>query len=528
VADSSVSGQDEEVLEPLGGGWRWTALAVALVSWALLAWRFNFLCDDAYITFRYARNLAEGQGLIFNPGVDPPVEGYSEFLWAIVLATGLKVGVAPMLLARVLSLVAGALLIHGTLRLLAARSARSPWATLGAAAFLGSLPPLAVWSTGGMASMPFAAAVLWLFLLLWEGEEPAAAWKLGVLGAVVALLRADGAWCVAAVLGTGILSGLAERRPALTRAATTGAIIAGAAFLAHVGWRWSTYGDWLPNTARVKVGLSGRAIERGGNYTVHFLLTFPGVLFALLTAGGAWNWRQRRMGPALIMVASTFLYAVFAGGDFMAFGRFLVPALPFVALVLGAGLSGIETRSGRIPVVAITAVCIATSLPAAFGGALTPVRWRAAFGFRHNRPEAIRRSEFDQWSRMNAQAEEWVALGRALKLVSEPGDSVVYGAVGAIGYYSELYVYDLNGLVTRSVSQREAMQKPRSPGHDKTVPLDFFLPQKPDWLFAFWWPDDRPLPKSVLGRSTSNMSIYPMPPESHPRPGYSFVAERGN
>ena len=110
---------------PLDRRWRWAALAVALLPWAWLAWRFDFLCDDAYITFRYARNLAEGRGLIFNRGVDPPVEGYSEFLWAVVLAGGLKLGLAPMLLARVLSLAGGALLIHGTLRLLARRSARS-------------------------------------------------------------------------------------------------------------------------------------------------------------------------------------------------------------------------------------------------------------------------------------------------------------------------------------------------------------------------------------------------------------------
>jgi len=503
-------------------------LALALCPWALLAWRFNFLCDDAYITFRYARNLAEGRGLIFNPGVDPPVEGYSEFLWAVVLAGGLKLGLAPMLLARVLSLAAGALLILGTLRFSARRSARSPAATLGAAAFLGCLPPLAVWSTGGMASMPFAAAVLWLFLLLWEGEEPAAAWKLGVLGAAIALLRADGAWWVATILGTGILSGCMQRRPTLVRAATIGAVIAGTAFLLHLGWRWSTYGDWLPNTARVKVGLSSRALERGGNYTVHFLLTFPGVLFALLTAGAAWNWRERRLGPALIVVASTFAYAILAGGDFMAFGRFLVPALPFVALVLGCGLSGMESRAGRVPVILVAALCIGTCLPSAFGGALTPMGWREAFGFRHNRPDAIRRSELEQWSRMNEQAAEWVALGRALHLVSEPGDSLVYGAVGAIGYYSNLFVYDLNGLVTRSVSEREPLQKLRSPGHDKTVPLDFFVPEHPDWLFAFWWPDNRPLPATVLGRSTANMRIYPLPAESHPRPGYSFVAERGN
>ena len=43
-----------------------------------------FLCDDAFISFRYVRNLLEGHGLVFNPG--EYVEGYSNFLWVLELA----------------------------------------------------------------------------------------------------------------------------------------------------------------------------------------------------------------------------------------------------------------------------------------------------------------------------------------------------------------------------------------------------------------------------------------------------------
>ena len=53
----------------------------------LLAWLSHvawFLCDDAFISFRYARNLLEGHGLVFNPG--EYVEGYSNFLWTLELA----------------------------------------------------------------------------------------------------------------------------------------------------------------------------------------------------------------------------------------------------------------------------------------------------------------------------------------------------------------------------------------------------------------------------------------------------------
>lgn len=34
--------------------------------------------EDAFISFRYARNLVDGHGLVFNPG--ERVEGYTNFL----------------------------------------------------------------------------------------------------------------------------------------------------------------------------------------------------------------------------------------------------------------------------------------------------------------------------------------------------------------------------------------------------------------------------------------------------------------
>jgi len=46
-----------------------------------LGYRGYFL-DDAFITFRYARNLADGLGPVFNAG--EAVEGYTTFLWMLV------------------------------------------------------------------------------------------------------------------------------------------------------------------------------------------------------------------------------------------------------------------------------------------------------------------------------------------------------------------------------------------------------------------------------------------------------------
>ena len=61
------------------------AMLVGLSAYGLLVARFNFVCDDAFISFRYARNLADGLGLRYNLGVEPPVEGYSNFLWVLLM-----------------------------------------------------------------------------------------------------------------------------------------------------------------------------------------------------------------------------------------------------------------------------------------------------------------------------------------------------------------------------------------------------------------------------------------------------------
>ena len=60
------------------------AVAITLAPFILLSWEFFwFTLDDAYITLRYAKHLAEGSGLVWNVGADP-VEGYTSSLWVVI------------------------------------------------------------------------------------------------------------------------------------------------------------------------------------------------------------------------------------------------------------------------------------------------------------------------------------------------------------------------------------------------------------------------------------------------------------
>ena len=84
----------------------WSAAAAALGGvFALHVWWLRGLAEDAFISFRFGRHLAAGQGLVWNLG-EPPVEGYTNFLWVLVAAGLDGLGLDVPLAARVLGVVA--------------------------------------------------------------------------------------------------------------------------------------------------------------------------------------------------------------------------------------------------------------------------------------------------------------------------------------------------------------------------------------------------------------------------------------
>src|SRR3954471_19464566 len=84
---------------------RWLLLGAAAVVLVVHSLAYNFVTDDAYISFVFSRNLAEHGELTFNLG--QPVEGYTNFLWTLVLGLGMVVGAPPEWLSRALGTACG-------------------------------------------------------------------------------------------------------------------------------------------------------------------------------------------------------------------------------------------------------------------------------------------------------------------------------------------------------------------------------------------------------------------------------------
>ncbi|MBU6216640.1 MAG: hypothetical protein KGR17_08545, partial [Acidobacteria bacterium] len=67
----------ERIERVVDGRWALAETVLVVLS-AVAAWVIRFAQDDAFITYRYSRNLARGEGLVFNTG--ERVEGYTNFL----------------------------------------------------------------------------------------------------------------------------------------------------------------------------------------------------------------------------------------------------------------------------------------------------------------------------------------------------------------------------------------------------------------------------------------------------------------
>jgi hypothetical protein len=470
-----------------------TTATYLLVPAVFLAhvWRFNFLCDDAFISFRYARNLARGLGLCFNPGESPPVEGFSNFLWVMLMSAFERLELPPAAVSRLVSVLCGVLLVVLLLRHLGSSLGMPRGVVLLSGLFFALFPPVAVWTTGGLATVPFALLVFVSFVLLTDSPNKLRGFWAGLAGLGVVLLRTEGfAWALAVGAVSTVMLRLRSKE-ARSASIRTYVVMVTLGFAAYEVWRIWYFGDWVSNTARAKADLTAFTLLRGCNYAASFVLhnLSPGViLLASLSLVS-----RPRGGPALgslLMLWATFAAAILEGGDFMPFERMFVVGTPFLTILLACALNRWwqAGRSHRAGACALAAACMALSLLPAFDVYLVPESVREAFRFRwaffREEPRHVRLSELRAWRRSKTNCRNWARIGRALKLVSADGDSIVLGAIGAMGYYSDLQVYDLGGLVDREVARRPPLPGRHSAGHDKAVPIAYFENRNPTYVYA--------------------------------------------
>ena len=330
-----------------------------------------FLCDDAFISFRYARNLLEGHGLVFNPG--EYVEGYSNFLWVLELAALWGVfGLRPEHTAPWLSVACTA----GTLAAMLWWIARLPglphrgltaWMALG---LVCSSATFAVWtSAGGLETRQFTMFVLLAVVgLTLYPERRRALLGVSLSLAAASLTRPEGplfaACCFGWYAGQRRVATGTWRRDwhRVAWLVVPFVVLVGAHYL----FRYSYYGEWLPNTYYAKYVHPW--YEMGVRY-LGLAAVETGLYLLVPMAGGALvrDWQARR-GVTHVLpflcIGAHMAYLAQIGGDQLGY-RPLDVYWPLLAVPAAAGIMHLggggrgaavvwRAHLGRVPRLAVS------------------------------------------------------------------------------------------------------------------------------------------------------------------------------
>ncbi len=482
-------------------------LSTLLAAFILHIFWLHVVAEDAYISFRFAQNLANGHGLVWNIG-EAPVEGYTNFLWVILCAAMLKLGLGVELFSTLLGSLASVLTLLICYDWARRFMRLPPAAALVPIVLLAASGPLAAWAGSGMETAFFGFLITlgtYFFAGYWHGRP---AWWLSACAlcfTAAAMTRPEGAmvFCALGLIGLLMTAGTPRWRHFILPA-----LIFTALFGAYFLWRYSYFGWLLPNTFYAKTGGGGAQIARGISHVMWF-----GVLFAVplvptlitLIPQGLKALRRNRSAKGMHFVRERaafwipaylgLLYSAYiaaVGGDYMAMFRFFAPITPMICLftggLIGAGFAMTRSWIPRAAFAIGIGAILIQSTPAE--AKLFPKMW--------NNHGTWRGIETERW-----HVNRLTRIGKHFQsLRTSYDDSIATDGIGAIAFAADMKVIGLHGLVDVHIAHKEFGEGELGsglPGHERGD-LDYIFSKRPTY-FMF----NRRLSEEAFARSPKKM-----------------------
>ncbi|MCP4566441.1 MAG: tetratricopeptide repeat protein [FCB group bacterium] len=437
-------------------------LALNIVSFTLLAAacavhvyyvrQFNLTQDDAFITFRYAANFLNGHGLVYNIGEQ--IEGYTNFLWTILMILGGRAGLDFVLWSKILGVACSTSTLI-ILFLLARKifdhtSANLKQILSGFCCLLvGASYSYAYWAASGLETAAFALAVtasVYLYVRNSYLMIPCLVWA--------TLLRPEGALVFVIILTAELITGRS-----LTRRAAAYLTLYTLFLIPLAIFKLAYFGALLPNPFYAKTSFNGQQVLDGLTYTGQFFWHYLGAGVFVIPALIASRKASRPMQAIMILVGIYILYITLIGGDVLKVHRFFVPILPLIILIVVLGLSTVLKWK-----------------PILIASLLMILVWQLIMPYNHVHMFLVNEKSF--MSKMSK-------VTRALKSSDSSDFSIALSTIGIAGY--ELLghtVIDMLGL-TDSTIARHPEEKP---GKRQTTWLEnkfnsaYLLFRQPDYI----------------------------------------------
>ncbi len=435
----------------------------------------EYVTDDSFIHFQFAKHLVQGKGFSFNAG--EPTYGATSPLWVFLLALAGKVlpiaVTAPHDPSSMPALAwvgkAYGLLFHlAAILALVLLGKRLGWddrTSLGLGLLMASQAWALRWALSAMET-PLAAACVSLALYALAGVliRGRPGWVAGIALGLAVLARPE-CYLFAGIAVVSVWMG-AERRARRLLEVLAGFSLVLLPWLV-TAWRW--FHSLLPNTAAAKAG----AALHPGLLVAAFHVVFQvelaadalplALLVLVLAFGNRSNALPAARGRRFFWLACAawplLLVLFFALQGVQVVSRYLIPATPCVLLLGMASFrwvvaTSFPRRYGLALAILLTAFVIQNGI---FTALVSAPNTRA-----HTRGLRSSLVSIGIWARDRTPADAYFAVAD----------------IGAFGYYSERRVLDLYGLVTPALAPIVVRQ-----GYDEVVTRCLFeVAGRPDYL----------------------------------------------
>lgn len=446
---------------------------LAAYSLYIQPWMF----DDAFIYFRYAENFLEGNGLVYNVG--ERVEGYTSFLWLMLMTAGKWLGLNVVIWSKLagLAFALGCLILlansHRFVVELDTRTSTTATVIMGTSGIF--LP----WGVSGAELTLFTFLVLLatLYYLYIRGRDsPGKIAAVGAFCGLAALARPEGIMIFTVMAVDQLIIFVRSRKCRLGWLVISFAVI----YLPFFCWRYSYYGYPLPNTYYAKVEWGLNQLLRGCRYLAKFGVPALAALLPLFDPGVLLKLKRKFRRPSLLFIVPIIYagYIVAVGGDFMPAARFFTPVLPLICILSAAAIGQIfrgKTAAWYLAVVVAYNILV--------------------LDFYYINGQ-IKHSDV---ANLGKEAGLW------LKDHARPDAVIATNTAGSIAYYSGLTVIDMLGLTDPIIAHRPVAGMGKGyAGHERTDG-EYILSRRPDYV-QFW---------SSLGSAdpifASDKEIYAIP-----------------
>lgn len=454
----------------------------ALLFYTIFIYRTGFaikgetyftLIDDAMISMRYARNLSNGFGLVWNAG-KPPVEGFTNLGWTLYMALLHKAPVPESKLS-LLVMSTSALLLAGngylSFKLSKVIDPMSRIAPLVSAIITIYYYPLVFWSLRGM-EVGFATFLVYLLALLAiNSSKPINIKRALAFGSIVLmaiLVRFDLLFQVTLLLGYVLYDQIKQKASSISISLLLLFYLTGVVGITYFQYRY--FGSGMPNTYYLK--LAGTSLFERAAVGIQVLVEYAArdfltPLFIIIAGLICFHdFRERRFFLFLALFLIQCGYSIYVGGDYAeplmypqveAANRFITQGMPSViilySIVIDRFFQILSTKNDTV--LPVNGGCSAGALAMGIGLA-TLVIMSGANWFKwtiHNAPLL----DADIWR---------TQLGLHIRSNTDENAVIAVHAAGQIPYYSNRQTIDLLGKNDPVVAMGLPVTSFR-PGHNK-------------------------------------------------------------